>query len=107
MGTDLGDKILALIFLILLGLPIIHMQSLLIVELPKKLGYTKFFLVVTFFMLIVAICTYLVTLGYSLLTFLIPVLVEFYGVFFLRKEFMEDVRDILKFFKKEKDKSKR
>ncbi len=91
-------NILIIVAILILS-PLSYIQAFLIIELRKKLGFLKFLLIFLGYICLWIADVYLLTLSYiSLLPFvLIPVFVQIFGIFLLRKKFMIEIkRDILK-----------
>ncbi len=91
--NELTQKILLILLIIVLS-PLSYIYAYFIVELPKKYGYWKFSLIVLCYLLIIAIDTYLLSIGILglLIFFLVPTLIQIIGAYYFRNEIMEDLK---------------
>ena len=94
------------IFLIFIGilifLPLGYIYSFLLVELPRRVGYFKFILILLGYVISFGVIVCLLSGGYlnSLLFLIFPTLACLLGVYCLRKEFMISIKKDFGFTKK-------
>jgi hypothetical protein len=98
--------ILLIVIGILILIPLSYIHWFLIIELPKKLGYLKFVLVLICYIFFCGIMVYLLSTGYPnlILFFISLIIVDLLGVYYLRKEFMDTVKKDFKIKTKNKGK---
>lgn len=96
VSINMGKLLIVLI--IIFSIPLTYIYYFLIGELPKKIGYPKFILVILGYIILVAIAVELLMEGYlNLLSFyLFFVLTDLVGVWFLRKEFIADMKGLFR-----------
>lgn len=92
---DIGTFFIILAIIILA--PLSYIQAFLIIELPKKFGYLKFFVILLCYIFFWVLNVFLLTEGYvNLLFFLLaPILLQSVGVYLLRTQFITDMREEL------------
>ena len=95
--------VLLIIIGILVLIPLSYIHWFLIIELPKKLGYFKFILILICYVVFVGFMTFLLSEGsLNLILFLILImLVDLLGMYYLRKEFIDSIKKDFKIKTKE------
>ena len=91
--NELTFKILLILLIIALS-PLSYIYAYFIIELPKKYGYWKFSLIVLCYLLIIAVDTYLLSMGILglLIFFLVPIFILLIGAYYFRNEIIEDMK---------------
>ena len=82
-------KVLLIILLIIISLPgASYVSTSIYIDLPKKVGYIKYLLIILFYIMFGAFTIYLLTVGYiDLLSLLVlNILIEIPVIYYLRKE---------------------
>jgi hypothetical protein len=97
--------ILLIIIGILILIPLGYIYPFLIIELPKKFGYFKFYLILICYVIFFGLLVFLMTIDYlNFFLFLILAMIPYLlGVYYLREEFVATIK---KDFKIESGKGK-
>jgi hypothetical protein len=86
--------------LIVLGVlvlsPLAYIEGFLLIKLPRRCGYLKFFLILICYIVFISALVALLSASYiNLIVFIMLLLLpKFYGVYILKEEFLVDIKKI-------------
>lgn len=78
----------------LISVPLTYTYAFLLIELPKKLGYFKFVLILICYIFFCGIMVFLLSESYLdlILFFILLILPDLLGVYYLRREFIDTIK---------------
>jgi hypothetical protein len=81
------------VLLIIVSFPILWVDTFLLVTLNRKIGFFRFLLLVGVWLCFLGLTLQLIAIGYTIIFLALHILSTLFGVYVLRKEFIDSIKD--------------